>query len=75
MTTYKNVLIATTGTRFSFDVVSHNWMRPNTYRKNTVTNTLATVQNTITYYLSEGAEVVDGIVYLPKFANSAKVGA
>ena len=74
MITYKNVVITQTDTRFSFDVVSHNWMRSNTYKKNTVTNTLATIKNTITYYISEGAEIVDGIVYLPKFANSVKVG-
>ena len=74
MITYKNVAITQNDARFSFDVVSHNWMRPNTYQKNTVTNTFATVKNTITYYISEGAEIVDGIVYLPKFANSAKVG-
>lgn len=64
--TYKNIAIKETGKGFSFDVVTHNWLRPNTYRKNTVTNSLAIIQSTITWYLNEGAEVQNGIVYLGK---------
>lgn len=64
---YKNVTItATDNGLFSFNIVTENWLKPNSFRKDAVTNSLATIQNTITYHLSEGAHIRNGIVFLGK---------
>lgn len=52
--------------QYTFHVVTENWLKPNSFRKDAVTNSLATIENTITYYLSEGAHIRNGIVFLGK---------
>jgi len=67
--TYNNITITESENGFSIDTVNRNWLRPNTFRKDTVTNSLATIKATITYYLNNGAVSQNGILYIAKEAN------
>jgi hypothetical protein len=67
--TYKNIIIKETAKGFSFDLVTHNWLRPNTFAKNAQSTLLDNqIKATITYYLNQGAVAKDGILYLAKEA-------
>ena len=65
--TYNNITITESAKGFSFDMVTYNFLRPNTYRKNANTMmTLAQIKSVIDYYLNLDADVQNGIVYLGK---------
>ena len=68
MTTYKRVTITENAKGFSFDLVTENWMRPNTYSKNAQTMlTLDQIKSVISYYCNyRNAKVTNGIMYLGK---------
>jgi len=69
---YAGVRITETPKGFSFYLITENWLRPNSFSKNAqTTRTYDQIKSVITYYLNQGAEVVDGNAYLVK----AKVGA
>jgi len=68
MTTYKRVAITENAKGFSFDLVTENWLRPNSYSKNAQTMlTLDQIKSVITYYCNyRNVEVINGIMYLGK---------
>jgi hypothetical protein len=68
MTTYKNITITESAKGFSFDLVTENWMRPNTYSKNAQTMfTLNQIKSVIAYYLNcTDTTIANGIAYLGK---------
>ena len=67
--TYKNITVTETAKGYSFDLVFHNWMRPNTFIKHPQSALLDNqIKATIQYYLNQGAVAKDGILYLAKEA-------